>query len=520
MSDRRRFLLSTGVLAAGAAAFAAWPTRDGGAPAGPRARGGTESMTALAPQADGRRPLAPQAPQAEPQAAPQPGQGQTLAKRPNFVLILADDLGFGQLGCYGQKKIRTPRIDRMAREGLRFTDAYASAPVCAPSRASLLTGLHSGHSAVRRNPPKEGEIPLGANEPTIAEMLQANGYRTGLFGKWGFGPNAGNNNTNPNARGFTDFFGYMTHHMAKRYYPEFLWDNGQRYQLPGNSGDNGPIYGPGLIMQRALTFLRDADRQGQPFLLMLTLPLPHAPSVSAGLGQYRGKDWRRQDKAHAAQVSQLDGYVGVLLDELRRLGLADDTIVVFTSDNGPHEEDGVRPRFFDAAGPYRGLKRNLYEGGIRIPFIVWSPKLLRRTARKRTTHPTVQYDLMATFADFAGIKAPKNDGLSLRRVWTGTGKAPRHEYLYWLRLHAGSTKSHRAEERGKGRRCAAAVRFDEWKLIGFAPGTEYSTPGGKWTYELYNLNKDPGERHNLAKARPALVRRGERYLKRSWRPLD
>ncbi|MEO3786670.1 arylsulfatase [Actinocorallia sp. B10E7] len=513
MSDRRRFLLSTGLLAAGAAAFSAWPSRPSGTTGVPSAKStDAQALTALSPQAEVREPVVA--------AAPQPEQGGTLAKRPNFVVILADDLGFGQLGCYGQKKIKTPRIDRMAREGLRFTDAYASAPVCAPSRASLLTGLHSGHSAVRRNPPKEGELSLGANEPTIGEVLQAAGYRTGLFGKWGFGPNAGNNNTNPNARGFNDFFGYMTHHMAKRYYPEFLWNNGQRYTLPGNKGDSGPIYGPDLIMQRALTFLRDADRQGQPFLMMLTLPLPHAPSVVSSLGQYRTKDWRRQDKVHAAQITQLDTYVGILLDELRKLGLADETIVVFTSDNGPHEEDGVRHRFFDAAGPYRGVKRNLYEGGIRVPFIVWSPKLLRKTAKKRTTHPTVQYDLMETFADFAGIGAPKNDGLSLKKVWTGAGGAPKHEYLYWLRLHAGSTKSHRAEDHGKGKRCAAAVRFDEWKLVGFAPGTEYSTPGKKWTYELYNLNKDPGEKHDLAEARPALVRRGERYLKRSWRPLD
>jgi arylsulfatase A-like enzyme len=312
----------------------------------------------------------------------------------------------------------------------------------------------------------------------------------------------------------------MTHHMAKRYYPEFLWDNGQRYPLPGNTGDAGPLYGPDLIMERALRFLRDAGRRKQPFFLMLTLPLPHAPSVALSTGRYRNKDWRRQDKAHAAQITQLDTYVGVVLDELRRLGLDDETIVVFTSDNGPHEEDGVRPRFFDASGPFRGIKRNLYEGGIRVPFIVWSPKLLRKTAKKRTSHPTVQYDLMATFADFAGVKAPKNDGLSLRKVWTGAGGAPKHEYLYWLRLHAGSTKGHRSEDRGRGRRCAAAVRFGDWKLIGFAPGREYSTPGKKWTYELYNLKQDPGEKRNLAKARPALVKRGERYLKRSWRPLD
>ncbi len=512
MSDRRRFLLSTGILAAGAAAFSAWP--DGSGTPAPRPtvrRTEAQSMTALAPQAEAREPIAA--------AAPQPDQAGTLAKRPNFIVILADDLGFGEVGCYGQKKIKTPRIDRMAREGLLCTDAYAAAPVCAPARASLLTGLHTGHSAVRRNPPKEGEIPLGADEPTIAEMLKAAGYRTGLFGKWGFGPNAGNNNTNPNARGFTDFFGYMTHHKAKEYYPSFLWDNGQRYPLPGNTGDTGPIYGPDLIMQRALAFLRAA--KDQPFLLMLTLPLPHAPSVFGALGQYRDKKgWRRQDKVHAAQITRLDTYVGVMLDELRKLGLDDETIVIFTGDNGPHEEDGVHYKFFDAAGPYRGIKRNLYEGGVRVPFIVWSPKLLKKTVKKRTTHPTIQYDLMATFADFAGLKAPKNDGLSLRKVWTGASGAPKHEYLYWLRLHAGSTPSHRAEDHGRGKRCAAAVRFGDWKLVGFAPGAEYSAPGKKWTYELYNLTKDPGEKHDLAKTRPALVKRGEGYLKRSWRPLS
>ncbi|GAB2850877.1 arylsulfatase [Actinocorallia aurea] len=437
--------------------------------------------------------------------------------KPNFVVIIADDFGWGQIGVQGQTKIATPRIDKMAREGLRFTDAYAAAPVCAPARASLLTGLHGGHSPVRRNPPDDGDLPLPDGIPTIATLLQNAGYRTGLFGKWGFGGQMPNP-SHPFAHGFTDFYGYLTHFAAKSYYPTRLMD-GMKYEyLEGNKGDSGPTYGPEAIMKRAMAFLKES--KDEPFLLMLTLPLPHAPSVGPpSLGRYASKKtWRRPDKVHAAQITHLDGYVGRILDGLRAGGLDDDTVVIFTGDNGPHEENGVRPNFFDANGKFRGYKRNLYEGGIRVPFIVRSPKIMAKTKGKKTAHPTVHYDLMATFAAFVGAEAPADtDGLSLLPVLVGKGAVPKHQYLYWSRLYAGSTPSQRKEDGKFGRNAAAAVRFGKWKAVGFAPGAGYTTPDARWKIELYDLTADPGEKKNLAKKHPDLVARSRTYMKASWR---
>ncbi len=443
-------------------------------------------------------------------------RGREQGDRPNFVVIVADDVGLGELGSYGQRKMKTPNLDRMARQGLRFTDAYSAAPVCAPARAALLTGLHAGGGAVRRNPPKDGDLPLNGL-PTLGTVLQERGYRTGLFGKWGFsrdrlGPD------HPNNYGFSDYYGYLTHHAAHSYYPTHLWRNQEKVVLPGNTGDTGQIFGPDLIVDEAVKFLDDA--KDEPFLMIVAPNLAHAPSVVPGLGSYAGKPWKQANKAHAAQIDRLDRYVGVLLDQLKALKLVDNTIVLFTSDNGPHEEKGVNPVFFDGNGRYRGYKRNLYEGGIRVPFIAWSPKLLPRTSGKTTRHPSTQYDLLATFADFADAPLPvRQDGLSLRRVMEGRGGAPVHRYLYWLRLHVGSTPRHLKEDHGKGKRAAAAVRFGDWKVIGFAPTQEYTRPGAGWTYELYNLKKDPGETKNLASKNRKLVKRGEGYMREAWRPF-
>ncbi|GAA0959036.1 arylsulfatase [Actinocorallia libanotica] len=447
-----------------------------------------------------------------------PLRARRAPRRPNFVVIVADDLGYGQIGVQGQKKIRTPRIDRMAREGLRFTDAYAAAPVCAPARASLLTGLHVGHSPVRRNPPKSGDLPLPQDIPTLGTVLQQAGYRTGVFGKWGFGGKVPTNPSHPYKHGFNEFYGYLTHYAAKNYYPERLWDGTEPARLPGNKGDRGPVYGPDLIVDRALDFIRSSG--DDPFLLLLTLPLPHAHSVpSPNIDAYAKKNWSSANKAHATQITQLDTYVGRVIDLLKRSGLDEDTIVIFTGDNGPHEEGNVRPDFFKASGPYRGYKRNLYEGGIRTPFIAWSPKIMSRTKGKVSSHPTVHYDLLATFADFAGINMPTGtDGISLRAAFTGRGTQRRHEYLYWARLQAGATPSHRAEDHGRGRNAAAAVRFGRWKAVGFAPGPSYTQPGHNWDIELYDLTKDPGEKRDLAKKHPDVVRQAQRHMRAAWRP--
>ncbi|WP_170201581.1 arylsulfatase [Actinocorallia herbida] len=473
---RRHLLLGGAAVASGAAALALWP------------RHPAES------------------------AAPRPSQA--AVRRPNFIVILADDVGWGEIGAYGQRKITTPRIDRMAAEGLMFTQAYASSPVCAPDRASLFTGLHSGHTAVRRNPPRHGDLPLGA-DPTFASVLTGLGYRTGLFGKWGFGPES-DGPDHPLSHGFTDFFGYLTHHAAHDYYPARLWDGRRSVPLDGNEGDEGDLYGPDVIMDRAMGFLRDAA--SSPFLLMLTPTLPHAPSTIPDLGAYADKEWSGPDKAHAAQVSLLDTYAGRVIDTVAELGLADDTVIVFTSDNGPHEEKGVDPDFFAAAGPFRGYKRSLYEGGIRIPFVAWSPRLLAATAGQRSTASIAHYDLLPTLADLAGAPVPPGlDGMSMRPALTGQGALPERPYLYWARVHAGSTRRQRALEHGRGRDAAAAVRFGRWKAIGFAPAENYTPPGPGWRYELYDLDTDPSESHDVSGRYPELVRRAKGYMRESWR---
>ncbi|MEU9421040.1 sulfatase-like hydrolase/transferase [Streptomyces sp. NPDC048272] len=341
-----------------------------------------------------------------------PASAAEATTPPHLVVILADDLGYGDLGAYGQKLITTPRIDRLAAEGLRFTDAYAAAAVCAPSRAALLTGLHTGHAAVRANPDSGGQGGLGAGDTTFAEVLRARGYRTGLFGKWGFGPEAGEQPSHPGARGFEEFYGYIDHGHAHQYRPAYLWHNGARETLPAGT------YAPTAIAERALGFI-DAHAAGpDPFLLFLTPNLPHAPSEIPDVGAYAARSWTQENKAHAAQISLLDAQVGAVVDRLTAHGIADRSVVLVASDNGPHEEGGVNPDLFDANGPLRGYKRNLYEGGVRVPLIAWSPgRIAPGTVSAR---PTPLYDLLPTLADLAGAPAPADiDGLSAAPALTG-----------------------------------------------------------------------------------------------------
>lgn len=444
-------------------------------------------------------------------AAPADRRTGPRTERPSFVLIVADDLGYAELGSYGQWKISTPRLDRLAAEGLRFTDFYAGAPLCAPSRCTLLTGLHSGHCRVRSNP-SGGDLPLTAADITIGTVLRAAGYRTGLFGKWGFGPPAPDQPSHPNAQGFDEFFGYITHGAAHQYFPARLWRDQGTVELARGR------YAPDLIFDRAVEFVE--RHRADPFLLVLSLPLPHAPSAIPDPGRYAGESWTPADKGHAAQVTLLDSYVGRLVDLLGRLGLADNTIVIFTSDNGPHEEGGVDPDFFDANGGQRGYKRNLYEGGLRVPLIVWSPALLSRTAGRRSAHVSAAWDLLPTLGDFAGAARPDGlDGLSLRAVLAGTGTPAVRRYLYWARpVGIRSTPRQAAQDGGRGRRAAAAVRFGRWKLVGFGPGPAYSDPDERWSVELYDLQADSGERIDVAPAHPDRVAEGVSYLREAWRP--
>ncbi|MDX6740796.1 sulfatase-like hydrolase/transferase [Actinocorallia sp. A-T 12471] len=444
---------------------------------------------------------------------PAPPPSVPPVRRPNFVVVLADDLGYGELGGYGQTKIATPHLDRLAAEGLRFTDAYASAPVCAPARASLFTGLHTGHSPVRRNPPRTGDLALG-RLPTIATLLRDLGYRTGLFGKWGFSQNAPGPD-HPNEHGFSEFFGYLTHRAAHDYYPERLWHNKDEIHYPGNTGREGVEYGPELVMRHAEAFLD--VRSDEPFLMFVTPNLPHAPAVAPDLGHYAVTDWTDPAKAHAAQVTLLDSYVGRLLDRLRASALDRETVVIFSSDNGPHEEGGVDPDFFKAAGPFRGYKRNLYEGGIRVPLIIWSPHLLAGSAGRSTARPAVHYDMLPTLVDLAGGVRPDGlDGVSLRGLLTAHGDVPEDRPLFWFRTHFGTTPSQVAEDRGRGDRTAAATRQGRWKAVGFGPGREYRPPGPDWRFELYDLATDPAETTDLAAYYPEILNRLTASVHAAW----
>lgn len=491
MPSRRRFLAGTAAL--GATGTVAGCVAHEGRKAG-----------AADPAAEASRPPVSIVPAA-----------QAPSQRLNFVVVLADDLGYGELGSYGQKLIRTPRLDALAAEGLRFTDAYSPAPVCAPARASLLTGLHSGHAAVRTNPwGPGGQGSLTEDDFTFAEALRALGYRTGLIGKWGFGPEQPNQPSHPNSRGFEEFYGYLTHKHAHNYYPTYLWDNGKKQNIPENEDGAREVYAPDLIEERALGFVD--THKDEPFLLFLSPTAPHAPSQAPRLGEYANKPWSRPNKGHAAQVSSLDTMVGNIVDRLRTHRIAQRTLVIVTSDNGPHEEGGTDPDLFNGNGPLRGYKRNLYEGGIRVPLIAWSPQ---RVPAGTSDRPTPLIDLLPTLAELAGAPAPSDiDGLSvaplLRR--TGPRAAARHDHLYFFRNHNGVTPRADREDQGRAKRAAEAVRHGNLKAVRFAPGQSRNAPDSQWEVELYDLARDPGERDNLAAVRPAQADALVALMHASW----
>ena len=412
------------------------------------------------------------------------------ADRPNVIFILADDLGYGDVGCYGQKVVKTPRIDRMAAEGLRFTQCYAGSTVCAPSRCALMTGLHTGHCRVRGN----AQVPLGPDDRTVAEVLKAAGYATGLCGKWGLGE-AGTTG-HPNQKGFDYFFGYLNQHHAHNYYPDFLWKNADKVPLPNvvanNVATKKAVYAPDLIAKEALGFI-EANRD-RPFFLYFAPTLPHANNEAKKEGMeipsdapYSAEAWPQAQKNHAAMITRLDADVGRVLDTLRELKLDDNTIVFFSSDNGPHREGGADPTFFHSSGPLRGIKRAMTEGGIRVPMIVRGPGRV-----KPGTSDAVWafWDFLPTAAELAGATAPAGlDGRSMAPALLGTGTVKPPEFLYW-EFHEGGSKQ--------------AVRTGDWKAI---------RPKLGGPLELYDLARDPGEKQDVAAKHPDVVAKVETYLK-------
>lgn len=419
-----------------------------------------------------------------------------VTRKPNMIFILADDLGYGDLGCYGQRNIRTPRIDEMARQGLRFTQHYAGSTVCAPSRACLVTGRHTGHVRVRGN----AESLLNPQTVTIARLLHDAGYTTGVIGKWGIGhpPPPGD----PAQNGFGYFYGYLNMWHAHNYYPDFLWKNESKDPIKGNVvkviGQGGVAikktqYSHDLLTAQALAFI---DRnKANPFFLYLPFTIPHANNEAAGEGMevpddgpYRSQSWPQAQKNQAAMITRLDTSVGQILDLLKKLQLDEQTVVFFSSDNGPHSEGGADSAYFHSAGTLRGQKRDLYEGGIRVPLVVrWPEKI---AANCVTDHLSAFWDFLPTAAEIAGISSPAGiDGISYYPTLIGeSATQQQHDFLYW-EFHEGGSQQ--------------AVRMGPWKYL--------KQIGGK--SELFHLDTDESESHDLAPEQPEIIRTIEDYLK-------
>lgn len=506
MPARRRFLAGATVATLGAAL-----------PGGPAQDHAPDAVVRLAAHT---AHTAQAAVVARPAIAARPAAAAQAARRPNIILINADDLGYGMLGAYGQRLVKTPNLDRLAAGGIRFTDAYSGAPLCAPSRAALLTGRHIGHGRVRQNP-HGGQPRLAAGDTTFAEVLRTRGYRTAVIGKWGFGPDRPGTASHPNKQGFQEFYGHITHGHAQLYYPTYLWHNGRKETLKANQNGRKGTYTIDRFEKRSLAYI--SDHAKEPFMLYLAPTVPHAPGDVPTLGQYAKKRWTRAQKAHAWQITRLDTLVGRIVTRLRQRGLLGSTLLVFTGDNGPHTETGrngasigrLNPDIFRPAGRLRGYKRNLYEGGIRVPLIASWPGHLKPGAVRR---PTQQIDLLPTFAELAGAAAPRGvDGRSLapllRRDPRTVSPAP---YLYWYRNEYDSTAKSSAAENGRGLRLAEAVRSGKWKLVRYAPGRDRTVPDKRWTVELYDLGKDIGETRNVASKHPHVVARLVAAARRSW----
>ena len=422
---------------------------------------------------------------------------------PNLIFIMADDLGWGDLGCFGQEQVKTPRLDQMAKEGMRLTDFYSGSTVCAPSRCVLMTGLHTGHCLIRGN----GRDPLRPEDFTVAELFQDNGYQTGLVGKWGLGEEGSTGI--PTRQGFDSFFGYLNQRHAHNYYPTFLYRDEERIALPNvvpNEDKLGAgrasemvVYSHDLFTEEALEFV-EANRE-RPFFLYLALTIPHANNEARKLGMevpdlgaYADEDWPEPQKGHAAMVTRMDRDVGSLLDRLGELGIDEQTLVIFTSDNGPHAEGGYKPRPRNSSGPFRGIKRALYEGGIRVPTIARWPGRIRPGTT--SAHIAYQGDLMATAADLVGVEAPEGvDSISFLPTLVGDGEQRQHEALYWEFYEYGS---------------AQAVRAGRWKAV--------RKPMLTGSVELYDLTEDPGEKSNVAAEHPEVVEQMLALMERNHAP--
>jgi arylsulfatase A-like enzyme len=443
-------------------------------------------------------------------------------ERPNLIWIMADDLGYGDLGCYGQKLIKTPHIDRMAKEGMKFTQFYAGATVCAPSRSVLMTGLHHGHTRVRGNAGKTNPLAQSLLEEdiSVAKVLRDSGYATALTGKWGLGDVGEAEPGLPRKQGFDYFFGFLNQQHAHNHFPDFLWRNEQRVSLAnkivpiGTTGAgyavDGQQFADELIAQEAIDFV--VANKSRPFFLYWSMVIPHANNERnkelkdgtevPSYGEYADKDWPAPDKGQAAMIGLMDEYVGKMLDKLKELGLDSNTLVIFTSDNGPHNESNHNLDRFRPSGPFRGIKRSLTDGGIRVPMIAWWPGKIKSDSV--CEHVAYFGDWMATAAELSGAALPPNrDSISfLPSLFGQSDKQESHEFLYW-EFHEGGFKQ-------------AALYLGRWKGIRSKSPTEKIV--------LYDLQNDIGETNDVSAKQPEIASRIDRYLSQarsesaSWVP--
>ncbi|RKX39060.1 MAG: arylsulfatase [Verrucomicrobia bacterium] len=422
---------------------------------------------------------------------------------PNIIYILADDLGYGDLSCLGQEKFETPHIDALKAKGMFFSEHYSGSTVCAPSRSALMTGQHTGHTFVRGNQEvqPEGQHPLPDEELLLPEMLKAAGYISGAFGKWGLGfPGS---EGDPLNQGFDVFFGYNCQRLGHHYYPYHLWDNDRKVMLEANAGAAKGTYAPELIHERTLKFIE--DNRTRPFFCYVASIIPHAelaapaeymarfsgrfPEPKPYKGYDEGKEFRtgpyqsqmEPRTAFAAMVTLLDDQVGEIVAKTEELGIADRTLIIFTSDNGAHQEGGADPDFFDSNGSYRGHKRDLYEGGIHVPMIAYWPGSI--AAGSTSDHISAFWDMVPTFTELAGVPTPGTiDGISMVPTLLGKDKQPAHKYLYW--------EFHERDGR-------MAVRMGKWKGVRYNVLSHPDRP-----MELYDLSMDPAEENNIAAEHP------------------
>ncbi|MHC4248740.1 MAG: arylsulfatase [Planctomycetota bacterium] len=435
-----------------------------------------------------------------------PSEALARDRQPNIIYIMADDLGYGDLSCFGQKKFATPNIDRMAAEGMRFTDHYSGSTVCAPSRCALMTGLHTGHCYVRGNREHRpvGQEPIPAESVTVAELLKRAGYATGCYGKWGLGfPHSPGD---PMKQGFDEFYGYNCQRNAHTYYPRHLFHNSEKVALDGKT------YSHDLIVEKALAFIRANARR--PFYCYMPVAIPHAamhvpekyvapfrekfPQFENKIGRYSGPKVKNPIAAFAGMMVKLDEDVGRVFALLKELGIDDDTVVMFTSDNGPHLEGGHDPRFFDSNGPLTGFKRSLTEGGIRVPMIArWPGKVAPRST---SDHPSAFWDFLPTACEIAGVDAPEGiDGISYVPAMLGQdARQKKHDYLYWeFYAHGGKR----------------AVRMGKWKAI-----QRNLMKRADDRILLYDLEADLAEKKDVAAQNPEVMARMRAIFKEAHVP--